>query len=288
MANTVSNVFVKTYETTVRHLAQQGITRLLPHITVRNPGHSSSHNWERLTKVAATQKTTRLQATPVADAAWSRRQSVPTTWNVGDSSEQEDIVQMLVDPNSNLAHGQGMGMRRALDDIIIAAATGNALDGAGNNVAFPAGQLVGDGTAALSYDNITNVTQLFFANDIDPDEPKVFVIGPKQARKLLQLTEATNADYNAMRPLESKGYVQHWMGYTWVVSTRLLAPAGGQLSCLAMSKRALGLMMERDITSRVAEDPTVSFAWRIYSFLTAGAVRVEDEHIVHVKVLDSV
>jgi len=44
------------------------------------------------------------------------------------------------------------------------------------------------------------------------------------------------------------------------------------------------LQVNKDIWARVAEDPTISFAWRIYSALTMGAVRVEDEQIVHVHV----
>ena len=77
---------------------------------------------------------------------------------------------------------------------------------------------------SLNFDLITQVTEKFMDNDIDPDEPKCFVIGPVQARKLLQLTEATSGDYNAVRPLTAMGYVESWMGYAWIVSTRLNHP----------------------------------------------------------------
>jgi hypothetical protein len=257
--------------------------------------NSEEHNWERLGTAEAQVKSTRLQATPVQDWPWSRRVSVPTTYDVGDSTEQEDVVQMIVDPNSNIAQSQGNAMRRAYDDEIIAAATGTALDGNGAAQAFPAAQKVFGTTVdvydtALNFDLITQVIETFFDNDIDPDEPKCFVIGPVQARKLLQLTEATSADYNALRPLQSRGYVQGWMGFDWIVSTRLNHPTapGTDIDCFAMTKKALGLMVDRDITSRVAEDPSISFAWRIYSFMTIGAVRVEDEHIVQVQLADTI
>jgi hypothetical protein len=249
---------------------------------------SEGHNWERIAATAASQKTARKVATPDDETAWSRRKSVPVTYHTGDVTEQEDIVQMIVDPNSNYARAQGMAMRRAHDDEIIRAATGDALDGDGNAVSFPAGQKLGDGTAQIDYDSITAVTEKFMANDIDPDEGKVAVIGPKQARKLLQLTEATSGDYNALRPLTSKGYIESWMGYTWIVSTRLLVPSANQLSCLFFTRRALGLQMNKDIWSRVTEDPSISYAWRIYTASTFGAVRVEDEHIVHLHVADTI
>ena len=128
------------------------------------------------------------------------------------------------------------------------------------------------------------------ANDIDPSIPKCFVVGPTQVRKLMQLTEQTSADYvnrEALQRLNATGIVPMWMGFTWIVSTRLLAPDTGEKGCLAFTKRALGLQMNKDIWVRVAEDPTISFAWRIYTALTAGAVRVEDEQIVHLLVKDA-
>lgn len=287
MSATVDNVFIQTYEDTVRYLAQQGITRLRPWVMEKSV-QSEGHNWERIGIAEATQKTTRAQATPDDDTPWSRRKSIPVTWQRSDVTEPEDIVQMLIDPNSTYATSQAMAMRRAHDDEIIKAATGDSRDGDGNTVAFPAGQLVGDGSVAINFDLVTQVTEKFMQNDIDPGEAKVMVISPAQARKLLQLTEATSGDYNALRPLSAMGYIESWMGYTWVVSTRLLAPSAGEVSCFAMTKKALGFQMNRDITARVAEDPSISFAWRVYCASTFGCVRVEDEHIVHIHLNETI
>ncbi|KKN23613.1 hypothetical protein LCGC14_0903150 [marine sediment metagenome] len=294
MVNTVDNVFVNTYESILRHLAQQMPTRLRGKVTERGV-NSEKHNWERLGTAEAQIKTTRLQATPTQDFPWSRRVSVPQTYDVGDSTEQEDIVQMIIDPNSNLAQSQGYAMKRAYDDEIIAAATGTALDGLGAANPFPAAQKVFGVTVdvydtSLNFDLVTQVTEKFLDNDIDPDELKCFVIGPVQARKLMQLTEATSADYVYVKALAEKGYVESWMGYQWIVSTRLNHPTapGTDIDCFAMSRKALGLMVDRDVTSRIAEDPSISFAWRIYSFMTIGAVRVEDEHIVQVQLADTI
>src|SRR6056300_840648 len=98
MGASVSNVFINTYENIVRHLAQQDVTRLRPWVMERSV-QSEAHNWERLGSREALEKTSRLQATPSQDYPFSRRQSIPKTWNTGDDTEQEDIAQMLVDPN---------------------------------------------------------------------------------------------------------------------------------------------------------------------------------------------
>jgi hypothetical protein len=294
VVNTVSKVFVKTYENIVRHYAQQTVARLRPFVMEKGNG-ADDHNWERVGTVNPSTKSaagtvSRAVATPVTDTPFSRRVSQPTVFHVGDLLEQEDPTRTLIDPNSAIGMAQGYAMRRGVDDRIIAAATGTALDGDGNANAVPAGQILGDygATALMSFDLVTAVTEKFMSKDIDPDEPKVFVIGPTQARKLLQIAEATNADFNALRPLQARGYVDNWMGYSWVVSTRLLAGGGaGTIDCFAMTRRAIGLQVNRDIWTRVAEDPTVSFAWRIYAAAEMGAVRVEDEHLVWLKLKNS-
>lgn len=300
MTASILNVYVQTYETHVRFLAQQGTTRLRGWVMEKSV-QSEAHNWERLGTQEATIKTGRLVDTPVQDYPWSRRQSVPRVRHTGDSTEQEDVSQMLVDPNSNIAHAQAMAMKRAYDDEIIEKATGNSRDGDGNVVPFwdgtvtadnPLGinQIIGDYSTAINYDMITATTEKFMAADIDPEEQKVMVIGPTQARKLLQLTEATSGDYNAVRPLTSQGYIESWMGYTWVVSTRLLHPTdiGTDIDCFAMTRKALGLQVNRDVWARVSEDDSKSYAWRIYCAMQAGAIRVEDQHLVWLQLADTV
>jgi hypothetical protein len=182
-------------------------------------------------------------------------------------------------------------MNRSWDDLIIAAATGAALDGDGASVNFPAGQKIGDGTGVISFDMITAVQELFMQNDIDLSVPKVFVIGPTQVRKLMQLTEQTSADYvqaQALQMLYNTGIVPNWMGFTWIMSNRLLSSGAGKLSCLAYTKQALGLAVNQDVFTRIGENPERSYMIQVFAQYTAGAVRIEDEHIVHVEVKDSI
>ncbi|NIV47398.1 MAG: hypothetical protein GWN46_11595, partial [Gammaproteobacteria bacterium] len=123
------------------------------------------------------------------------------------------------------------------------AATGDALDGGGASIPFPAGQTVGTGATPISFDMVTEVQEVFMENDIDPDVPKCFVVGPTQVRKLMQLTEQTSKDYvrQGLDELAQYGIVPNWMGFCWIMSTRLLAPAPGELNCLAFTRRALGM-----------------------------------------------
>ena len=289
MANTISNVYIETFEQNLRHVAQQETVRLKPWVQVRGE-ESENHNWEKLGSSDASLKTTRLQATPVADTAWGRRVAVSATWDNGESTEQEDPVQMLVDPNSNLVMSLGYSMRRAQDDVIIAAATAAALEGDGTTTAFGAGQTVGDYTTPITFDAITEVQEIFMGHDIDPSIPKVAVVGPTQVRKLMQLTENTSSDYVRAQQLQQYGIAPSWMGFDWICSTRLLHPTapGTDIDTLFMTKRAIGMNIPKDISAKVAEDPSISFAWRLYCFTVMGAVRVEDEQIVRGAFADTI
>lgn len=286
MAITIDKVYIQTFERNVRYLAQQADTRLRRFVTEKATD-GQKHNWERLGSGEASLKAAARVATPTSDLPWSRRVSLAQTYHMGETVEQEDVVQMLIDPNSNVSAAIANGMKRKIDDILIAAATGTALNGDGTTSAFPAGQLVGDGTGVISIDNILEVQEKFYKNDIDPDESKVMVISPTVQRKLMSLMEVTSGDYQNSKALAT-GMLPNWMGFDWVVSNRLLVPAAGQISCLAFTKRALGFQVNRDITAKVAEDPSLSFAWRIYAAMTMGAVRTEDEQIVHLKVKNAI
>lgn len=286
MAITIDKVYIQTFERNVRHLAQQTDTRLRRFVTEKATD-GQKHNWERLGSGEASLKAAARVATPTSDLPWSRRVSLAQTYHMGETVEQEDVVQMLIDPNSNVSAAIANGMKRKIDDILIAAATGTALNGDGTTSAFPAGQVVGDGTGVISIDNILEVQEKFYKNDIDPDESKVMVISPTVQRKLMSLMEVTSGDYQNSKALAT-GMLPNWMGFDWVVSNRLLVPVAGQISCLAFTKRALGFQVNRDITAKVAEDPSLSFAWRIYAAMTMGAVRIEDGQIVHLKVKNAI
>ena len=290
MAITIDKAFIEEYKDLVIHLAQQGDSKLRG--TVMNESSKGeAYNFDRLAATDAIEKTARRVASSTfyVDDAWTRRVAVPKTYAHIMTIEHEDKVQMLVDPESNYAKNQAMAMNRSYDAQIIAAATGTALDGDGAANAFPGAQVIGDGTTPITFDAITAVQEVFMKNDIDLSEPKSAIIGPTQVRKLMQLTEQTSANYvhrESLQKLYDYGIVPNWMGFTWIMSTLLLAPGVGEISCLFYTKQALGLVTNQDVFTRIGENPDLSYAIQVFAQYTAGAIRVEDEQIVHGRFLD--
>lgn len=288
MSTTINNVYIDEFNQYLRHLAQQEYARLKTKVYNVSSG-GESYSFDRVGSAEASEKTTRAQATPVTNYAFSRRVAFAKTYDVGELIEHEDQIQAKVDIKGGLVKSMGMSMARVYDDVIITAFDADAVDGDGNNVVFPAGQYIDNSTGEISFDLITQVQEKFLENDIQGEVLKCFVISPAQVRRLLQLTEQTSSDYvtrEALQRLSQNLIVPNWMGFTWICSTRLNAPSAGVTSCFAFTERAMGLAVNRDITTFVQQDPSRSYAWSLYSQVTLGAVRVEDEHIVKLDVLD--
>lgn len=296
MSTTINQTYIDEFNQYLRHLAQQQYARLRPYVYEVAAG-GNTYSFDRVNPNrtnglpnSATQKTTRAQVTPVENYTFSRRVATAQTWNVGELIEFEDQIQSKVDISGGLVQEMAMQMARQYDDVIITAFGGDATDGDGGTVTFPTAQRIGDGTADINFDLITQVQERFLENDIQGEVEKVFVVGPAQVRRLLQLTEQTSSDYSAVENrralmnLSGGLIVPNWMGFTWICNTRLLSPAGTQRDCYAFTKRAIGLSVNRDITTFVQQDPSRSFAWSLYSQMTIAATRVEDEHIVNLRV----
>ena len=290
----INQSYVDGFRDVLRHLSQQKMSKLRGYTDYFSPS-AETGNWDRLSSGEMAAKT-RKQATPETGRVWTRRIAVASPYNDSEITEVEDPSMMIIDPNSNLVQSMAMAAGRKIDDVIIGAALGGALNSVRNSdgtnapttVTLPAGQVVGTGYAqGISFDYVTQVQQKFMENDIDPDVPKVFVVGPLQVRELMNLTEQTSADYVQAQALQSYGIVPNWLGFTWINSTRLPSPLASQRDCFAMTYDAVGLHMPEDLTTFVERDPSLSYAWRPYCQMTLGAVRVEDEKVVKLELADA-
>jgi hypothetical protein len=288
MTVTLNALFVKQFESNLRHLAQQSVTALRPYCIEKHPG-ADSVQFPLIGKQVLVAKSTRQKATPVYDTPFSNRVATPSTFQGSDVVEHEDDVQLLIDPKSGIAQALASACKRKIDSILIAAMNASAADSAAGSNALPAGQQLGGATTAFSFDLVTATQELFLSNDIDPDVEKIALISPNCVRKMMGWKECTSSDYVNAKALASDGIVRKWMGYTWISSNLLpLAQAETlQRYCFFFTRTAMGLQVNEDIWTRVAEDPSISFATRVYAQLSMGAVRIEDTHVIQVHVLES-
>src|SRR5512146_2776152 len=132
MAFTIDKAFVKTFENTVRHTAQQGESKLRGRVVEKGPT-TEEHSFKIVGPQSMGLKSARGTAgrradSPTNDTVWSNRVVVPAVYDGGDTVEKEDELRMVVSPTSEITKAFGMAARRQFDDIIIDAADAAALD----------------------------------------------------------------------------------------------------------------------------------------------------------------
>jgi hypothetical protein len=280
----------------VAHLAQQRTSKLRGTVTEQS-GQANSHVFKIMSAAGAmTAKTApagtntnKRTATPYADQVFNNRVATSLPYGIADSLEWDDVVRMANDPASALTAAFAAAVGRRIDDTIIAAATGAALDDEATSNSHPAGSQIGGASTAFSFDLVRETRELVLSKDIDPDEMLTFVVSPDAVSKLLDEQTATSFDYVNAKALMSGGIVNGWMGFNWIVSNRLTdaSPTSEQRYGLAYTKRAIGLFFAKQPFARIAEDPGVSFATTVYAGVDVGAVRVLDTECFRVHYLQS-
>lgn len=279
MANTIDKAFVEQFKANVLHLAEQQGSRLRGTISEETVT-GKQHNFDRVGNVAAVTKTTRHTDTPVLDVPHSRRRCVLLDYQWADMVDQEDKIRMLISPESAYARAGANALGKAMDSAIIAAATGNAVDGDGNNIALPAGQLIAAGGAGLTLAKVIQAKQIMDAADVDPDEDRFLVVSAAQIANLLNTTQATSSDYMNVKALV-EGKIDTFIGFK-VIRSQRVALAAGTRSCIAYARTGLGLAVGRDIVTKIDERSDKSYAMQVYLAMSIGAIRVEEEKVVKI------
>jgi hypothetical protein len=282
MSQFVTEAFVQQFADNFLHVAQQKLSRFQSCVREEPNIVGISKSINRLGQRTAQKRTVRHGDTPLNDQPHSTRFVDLFDWEDGDMIDDQDKVRMLVDPKSEYVQALVQGLNRAKDDVIIAAALGNARATSGN-VALIAGQKIANGATGLTKAKVIQTKQLFRQNEADEyvGEELYFTYGSKQLNDILSDTTLTNADFIQLRLLQEGNINTKWMGFNWVPSERLPI-SGGIRSCFAWAKSGLVLGTAENIMTRVGEDPGKSFNVRVYAKMSIGSVRVEEEKVVQV------
>jgi hypothetical protein len=281
MSTQITTAFVEQYKSNVFHLAQQKGSRLRGAVKSETVT-GTSHYFERIGATAAQVRTTRHSNTPQINTPHSRRKVTLADYDWADLIDQEDKVRMLISPQSEYAKAGAYAMGRAMDDAIIAAASGNAFGGVAGatSIALPAGQKIAVGTTSLTVAKLIAAKEILDASDVDPDETKYLVCSAKEITSLLGDDKVTSADYNSVKALVA-GQVDTFMGFNFIRTERIAASGGDNLA-LAFTQSAIGLALGRDIQTRISERDDKNYATQVFLSMTIGATRVEDEKVVEI------
>jgi len=293
MSTEVNKAFVQKFRDTFIHLVQQKGSRLRDYVRLNADVVGKYDHFDRIGSTSAQKITSRHSDTPLISTPHSRRRVSMDDYNWADLIDKADKVRMLADPASDYMKAGVWAMGRKMDDIIIAAMSGNATtideNDASSNVALPAAQkvAVGSGSAVdMNIDKLMQAKKILDASDVDPDLPRHIVMKSNQFYDLLGDSEIQSSDYNTVKALVA-GDIDTFLGFKFHRSERLGVDSSSNTLCLAWIPEGIGLSMGMDVKTEISERADKNHSTQVYAQMCLGAVRIEDEKVVEIACTDS-
>ena len=291
MSTEVNKAFAQKFRDTFLHLVQQKGSRLRDYVRVNTDISGKYDHFDRIGSTSARKITSRHSDTPLISTPHSRRRVSMDDYNWADLIDKADKVRMLADPSSDYMKAGVWAMGRQMDDIIIAAMSGNAVsideDDASSNVALPAAQKIAvSGTTDMNVTKLRQAKKILDASDVDPDLPRHIVMKSNQFYDLLGDTVIQSSDYNTVKALVA-GEIDTFMGFKFHRSERLAVDGSGDTLCLAWIPEGIGMSMGMDVKTEITERPDKNYSTQVYAQMCLGAVRIEDEKVVEIACTDS-
>ena len=277
MSSQITTAFVQQYSANIQMLSQQMGSLLRDKVRQESVVGKNAF-FDQVGSVTAQLKTSRHSDTPQIDTPHSRRRVSLADYEYADLIDQQDKVRLLIDPTSSYAQAAAYAMGRAMDDVIIAAATGTAFTGETGATSESAQTAIAAGGTGLTIAKLRTAKQTFDLASVDPSIPRHIVVGPEQITNLLGTTEVTSSDFNTVKAL-ANGEVNSFLGFNFTVSNRL-AKSGNDRTCIAFAQDGITLGIGKDVSARIDERADKSYATQVYYCMSIGATRMEQSKVL--------
>jgi hypothetical protein len=305
MSNQIPTHFVKGFSSLIYHLSQQKGSRLSG--AVRNETQKSEEQfWEQLGATTAILKTGRHMNTPQIDSVHKRRRVTLNDYVWADLIDSADKIRTLIDPKGPYTQAAMWAMGRAMDDVIIQAASGLAYEGkeGGTPVALPNTQKIAsvasNAGVNLNVAALRKAKEILDANDVDESLERYIVVTASQLNALLGQTEVTSSDFNTVKALV-QGQVDTFLGFKFIRTERLQPQVGsltinttsgivgsgsgdanGYRKVIAFAKPGILLSKGMDVRTRVSERDDKNYSEQVFAEMAIGATRMEEEMVVEI------
>jgi len=245
VSNQVTVARVAQFTTDVRHLLQQGMSRMRGKVQERSHRGKAAVAVDQVGKVEMLDVTTRHADTPIVETPHARRWAFPQHKIIADFIDTEDMLELLWDPQGPYREAQAKAAGRKIDQILLAAATGTSVIGetGGSTEAFDtANYQIATGSVGLNTDKIKTAIQKMQGADVDVDQEQIFLaIASKQAKDLMDDPQYINTDYvtDAVLP---DGSLKPFMGVNIIrISDNILPLSSTTRSCIMWTASGLHL-----------------------------------------------
>jgi len=280
--NTQLELRSQQYGRNIMMLAQQQYSKTYPTVMLKTDIVGKTFFQDQIGEWSMQTKGSLNPDTPENDPQFARRMGTIITKNDNRFLDRSTNLQIMSDPKAPMAKSAGGSIGRTIDDEIITALGGNSYSGETGSVAvpLPSSQIVLNGGTNLTFAKVKEVKQKFDDNNVE-EEDRVFLISPAGVTSLLDDNNLTSSDYNTVNAINAGTMPKDalWMGFKWVISTRLSTTANITQS-FAYHRNGICLGMTEMPFVRTDERKDKSYSWQIYYELNLGGIRLEEVRVV--------
>jgi hypothetical protein len=285
MADTQNTIYAQAYGRNIMQLAQQKYSKLINCVYMKPNVRGKTFFQDQIGEWSMETKAGRNVQTPNNDPNLARRMAVMVDYHDNRMLDRGDELRSISDPKSAYTIAAAQALGRKIDDVIIAGLTGTAYSGETGTTSVTLGSTQYAGTpSALTLARVTEAKRIMDNADVEMED-RFFVVSPYALEDLLNVEQATSADYSAVKALV-RGEIDTWMGFKWITSTRLVLAAGTS-SGIAFQRYGICAAMLSQPIVRTDERSDLSYSWQVYYELNIGAVRLEEERVVIARVNES-
>ncbi len=290
MSIEIPQSYVEQFSANVHMLSEQRTSRLRNTVQHEPQVVGESFSRERVGGIDKPNKITNLHGdTPLNNTPHTRRWGFISDFDVADLIDKQSKVRLLIDPNSVYTRRHAGTMGRGVDDSVIDALGGSAVQGkssGSSSTAFPSGQKVAASSTGMTIQKLIDAKEKLDAAEVDEFIPRFLVLATKQLSDLLEDDKISSADFNTVKALV-RGEIDTFMGFNFVRSERLKTDSSSNRLCYAYAMDGVLLGFAQEPNSIASERPDKRHAQQIYTFGSWGAVRIEDEMVVEIACSES-
>jgi len=288
MADTQSVIYGKVFSKNIMPTAQQSSSLLYPHFYRKSGVNGEVFFQDQIGQWEMEDVIGRAPATPRNDPLFGRRMGAMIDKHDNRVLAKEDDLKIISDPKSMMTLAARSAVGRTYDDVMIAAALGTAYYGvAGGSSATLAGAsqqiAVGSPATGLTVAKIRHAKFMLDQQNI-PADGRFLVCSPQGHDTLLGETTATNADYVG-RPVMTEGTITRFLGFTFIVSTRLPISSTTR-SCFAFHRDRMCFAEATGPFVRTGQNMNYSYAHEVYYSVHIGATRLEEIGVVQIDIVE--
>lgn len=298
MSFQVTEAMVQQYGTNFRQLYQQRQSRFAAWCQMEGGIVGQSKSVERVGKAEAYDITSRHADTKYVEVPHSRRWLDLQDKGWAELVDEMDKIRMLADPTSPYSALAVAALNRAKDDIILAAARGNARTNTGL-IPLPSSQKIAVGGTSLTLAKLLTAKEILDSNEVDDDQSmgmdgqsasaqatRVMAVNSKMLTNLYGTTEIKSVDYNSVKAL-AQGQIDTFLGFKFVRTERLFRDVAATTRFgIAYSKSCVALGIGKDIVSSIDVLPGKNYSAQVYARMSIAAARLEDEGVVEIGCLE--